>query len=369
MRLEESAEDLYEHAPCGYLSTDTNGVIVNVNETFLTWSGYSREELVGEKRFPDILNAGGRIYYETHYAPLIAMQGAVREIAVDIRHADGSYLPALVNAVMTSAEPPVIRTTIFDARDRRRYEQELLDARRQEHRIAQQLQRSMLSGALPTDPRVELAVQYEAAGAGLEVGGDWYDAFWINDHDRVAIVVGDVVGKGIAAAATMGQLRSAVRALAATGLKPAALLEALDQFSYRHEVGLNTTLVYGELSLGDREFSWACAGHPPPLLVPAHGQPHFLWEGRSAPLDAHVGEAPPRKDGSAQLAPGDTVLLYTDGLVERRDAVIDQGMDLLLATARPEPGEAAPGLAVRVFEALGNAGHSDDTCLLVARLG
>ena len=88
--LEDSADDLYEHAPCGYLSTLPGGLIVKVNQTFLTWTGYGRHELVGRRRFQDLLTAGGRIFHETHYAPLLHMQGSVREIAVEVVRADGS---------------------------------------------------------------------------------------------------------------------------------------------------------------------------------------------------------------------------------------------------------------------------------------
>src|ERR1700712_598510 len=96
--LEETAEDLYEHAPCGYLSTLLGGLVVKVNQTFLTWTGHQRDDLVARKRFQDLLTAGGRIFHETHYAPLLRMQGAVREIAVDIVCADGRRLPALINS-------------------------------------------------------------------------------------------------------------------------------------------------------------------------------------------------------------------------------------------------------------------------------
>src|SRR3712207_2513760 len=82
--LEDSVEELYEDAPCGYLSTLPRGDIVKVNATFLRWTGYSREELVGRRRFQDLLTGGGRIYHETHYAPLLRMQGEVHEIALDI---------------------------------------------------------------------------------------------------------------------------------------------------------------------------------------------------------------------------------------------------------------------------------------------
>ena len=132
--LEESAEDLYEHAPCGYLSAFPDGIIAKVNETFLAWTAYDREDLVGRKRLSDLLATGDRMYYETHYAPLLRMQGTVREIAVEIVCANGRRLPALINSVLKSDEtgtPLLSRTTVFDASDRRKYERELLRARKQ----------------------------------------------------------------------------------------------------------------------------------------------------------------------------------------------------------------------------------------------
>lgn len=130
--LEESAEDLYDNAPCGYVSALPDGTLVKLNQTFLTWTGYQREDLVGRKRFQNLLTAGGRIFHETHYAPLLRMQGAVREIAVDIVCADGRRLPVLINSVLkqdAAGKPLLIRTTVFNATDRREYERELLRER------------------------------------------------------------------------------------------------------------------------------------------------------------------------------------------------------------------------------------------------
>src|SRR3954466_1610925 len=129
----DTADDLYENAPCGYLATDPDGTIVRVNRTFLTWTGYRADELVGVRRFADLLSPGGRIYHETHYAPLLRMQGEVREIALDVVRADRSRLSVLVNATVRTDDtgaPQTIRITIFNATDRRRYERELLAAQR-----------------------------------------------------------------------------------------------------------------------------------------------------------------------------------------------------------------------------------------------
>jgi PAS domain S-box-containing protein len=126
--LYESAEELYDQAPAGYLSTLPNGVVVRVNQTLLSWLGRERDDLVGRARLLDLLAPGARIYYETHYAPLLALQGDVREIAVELVRGDGTRLPVLLNSTLVRdehGEPKVVRTTVFDASDRRRYEREL----------------------------------------------------------------------------------------------------------------------------------------------------------------------------------------------------------------------------------------------------
>ena len=135
----------YEHAPCGYLSTEPDGTIVaRQPDVPATGRGYAREELVGVRRFQDLLTVGGRIYHETHYAPLLRMQGAVREIALEIVRADGRRLPVLVNSVLkrdADGEPLLIRTTVFDATDRQRYERELLAARDRERAARERVER------------------------------------------------------------------------------------------------------------------------------------------------------------------------------------------------------------------------------------
>lgn len=367
--LVESAEELFEQAPCGYLTTTLDGTIVRVNRTFEQWTGHQREDLVGKVRFADLLDAGGRIYHETHYAPLLMMQGTVREVALEIRRADGSLLSALVNSMLQHDEagaPCAIRTTVFDATDRRRYERELVSAHRREQAVALRLQQSMLAGRLPVDERFELAVHYSPAEGALEVGGDWYDVF-VTGADSVILVVGDVVGRGIEAAATMGQLRSAVRALAATGLAPAGLLHAMDAFSHRHSVGATTTLVYAQLDLHERQLCMACAGHPPVVVAEPGSAPRFLWEGRSWPLDVFA-ESAERAQAAYRLAPGTTLLMYTDGLVERRRETMYDGMGRLLdelGHRREEPMDVlVPGLA----EALAAPHQTDDVCLLGLRL-
>jgi PAS domain S-box-containing protein len=136
--LEETAENLYEHAPCGYLSLLPDGVIGKVNATFVEWTGFTKDSLIGRLRFLDLLTVGGQIYYETHFQPLLRMQGFVREIAFDLTRHDGQRLPVLVNATQRANEEGVItRITVFDATDRRQYERELVAARRRAEEAAQ----------------------------------------------------------------------------------------------------------------------------------------------------------------------------------------------------------------------------------------
>jgi PAS domain S-box-containing protein len=137
--LEETAEDLYEHAPCGYLSTLPDGTIVRVNHTFVEWTGAARDVLLGGAKFQTLLTTGSRIYYETHYAPLLRMQGFANEIALEVVRQDGRILPVLVSSRQkrdASGTPLFNRITLFDSTDRRRYERELLFARRKAEQVA-----------------------------------------------------------------------------------------------------------------------------------------------------------------------------------------------------------------------------------------
>jgi len=368
--IAESAEDLFENAPCGYLSTSLDGLVLKVNRTFETWTGLDRADLVGKKRFQELLAPGGRIYHETHYAPLLRMQGQAKEIALEILHADGSRLPALVNSLVVEGRDgraSVIRTTVFEASDRRRYEEELLRARRREHEIAQQLQRSMLTGDLPSAPGLAVGAAYRPAENELDVGGDWYDAFWLTAR-KIGLVVGDVVGRGIGAAATMGQLRSATRALASTDLRPGPLLEAIDGYAGRHGVGGMATVVYAELDLDSRTLRVACAGHPPPVLAEPNERPRLLWEGRSTPLDVRLDDEV-RSEASCTLAPGATVLLYTDGLVERREEPLDVGMEWLVGEVAANLGQPPDELTASLLRAAGQDRHRDDACALAVTVG
>ncbi|GAB2593479.1 hypothetical protein Aab01nite_36100 [Paractinoplanes abujensis] len=688
---DEDPDDLYEHAPCGYLTTLPDGTIVRVNQTFLSWTGFTRGELVGHRRFRDLLTAGGQIYHETHYAPLLRMQDEVHELAFDVVCADGRQLPTLVNSVLargTEGAPRAIRTTVFNATERRQYEKELLLARQvaeaserrvrvlqqivadlaaapteaevaeavvrapesafgaasssiylvdterdtiyavastdpttgnwddmarsstravarvagrgdlhvvgsvaearehfpdlvesmrrsgrntvvllplttgqadehagvetlgvlafsfkgervltdgelrvvrllghqagqaldrarlyddvrrreersiflaettrsldelhrllprtrrlvdrvvpeiadwaevrlhvgttpvvetgggprpdeellsqrlgkvaasgepkfpgegdqlncsvlpltargmvlgtlalrmapdrrgaaaeraflveladraglalenarlyeQERQIARTLQRSLLAGDLPGgDPRFAVETHYQAAAQDLEVGGDWFDAFLIS-QDKLALVVGDVVGRGIEAATTMGQLRSAVRALASNEAGPARLIEGLDRFVERVEAARMATVAYVELDLAAGEVAYSCAGHLPPLLQEPAGSPEYLLQARSAALGSKAGNRV-RTEHRRKLPAGSRLLLYTDGLIERRSRSIDKGFELLAREYARRRDAPLQGLAAGLADTLVGRDHTDDVCMLCVTLG
>lgn len=137
----ESAEDLYNYAPCGYFDMTRDRKIVRINETLLRWLGYSREEVLGKATFNDWLNTGTRLYIETHFAPMLHMQGYVKEIAFDVKIKNGSTLPVLINSsvVKLDEKQVIIRSTVFDATHRRRYEKELLLAKKNSELLAEEL--------------------------------------------------------------------------------------------------------------------------------------------------------------------------------------------------------------------------------------
>ena len=229
-----------------------------------------------------------------------------------------------------------------------------------ERDVSHTLQLGLLGGALPTFEHAVVASAYRPGTAALEVGGDWYDAFLL-ESGAVALVVGDVVGHGLEAAVAMGQLRGAVSALAQSS-DPEGLLQRLDAFVETVPSAATATLAYVELDPVTGEIHYACAGHPPPLVLSPDGRRRFLWDGRSAPLGSLLGQD--RGAAVDRLEEGETLVLYTDGLVERRTASIDVGLERLADAARRRP-LGAPGLPDDICDALlDRERQDDDVCVL-----
>jgi sigma-B regulation protein RsbU (phosphoserine phosphatase) len=323
--LQDDAEALYERAPCGYVSTTPDGTLVKVNQTFLSWTGYQRDDLIGRKTFAELLSAGGRIYHETHYAPMLRLRDRVQEIALDIVRSDGRRLPVLVNSVLErdpAGEPVVIRTAIFDATERRLYERELVRAKQRAEEsearatvLARTLQRTFIPPEPPEVDGLEVAAVYRPAGTGDEVGGDFYDVFERGPGDWV-VAVGDVCGKGVAAAIVTAAARFAIRGAAVQHREPARMLEALNQALLRQGADRFCTVVLMRLHQVDGQWTATIGlgGHPLPVLA-RHGSP--VRVGRPGSLLGVLAE-PQFYDVDVILEPGDVLMAYTDGVTEGR---------------------------------------------------
>jgi PAS domain S-box-containing protein len=231
-----------------------------------------------------------------------------------------------------------------------------------EHRIAETLQRSLLPERLPQLPGLSVAARYQPAAAEAEVGGDWYDVIPI-PGGGVGLVMGDVAGKGLAAASMVGRLRSALRAYALEGHPPATVVERLNRLVWTElEESQMATLIYVVLDPAENQLRWVNAGHPPPLLVVGEGLPHFLEGARATPLG--VLPFPTFEELSVAIDPGATVVLYTDGLVERPGKHIDESLALLASVVRDGP-RFPDDLCDHLLSALvPEVGAPDDVALL-----
>jgi PAS domain S-box-containing protein len=232
-----------------------------------------------------------------------------------------------------------------------------------EHRIAETLQRSLLPQTLPALPGVALGARYLPAASEADVGGDWYDAIALTGG-RALLVLGDVSGKGLAAASALGALRNAIRAYALEGHGPAQIAERLNDFILADPGREHmATLVLAVFDPVDGELTWVNAGHPSPLIVSATGEARLLEGGRSVPLG--VLPFPGYTVETTTLQPGAALVLYTDGLIERRGAHLDDGMDVLLRAAVDGPLDP-DALCDRLLAAAAPTGAmSDDIALMV----
>lgn len=233
-----------------------------------------------------------------------------------------------------------------------------------EREAAELLQRSLLPEALPALEAGRACVRYLPGASGTDVGGDWYDVLLLADG-RVALAVGDVVGRGVRAAAVMGQLRSALRACAMHGGAPGEVVVQLNAVEHTHLRPQLATLVFAVHDRARGLILYTAAGHLPPLVRRAGGEVETLPAGQGMPLG--VEPAADYATAVAALESGDLVVLYTDGLVERRTGTLDGGLDRLRAALGTGPAEL-PALCDHLITACAPSGE-DDVALLAYECG
>ena len=283
-----------------------------------------------------------------------------------VLHSGGS-----VNWVASHAELRVLAGRsrlvglVQDITERKLAEQALRDQRAAEHDVAVSLQRALLPPGLLRHPLVEIGVRYVPGDQGLEVGGDWYDTFILEDG-RIAITVGDVVGHGIEAAAAMGQLRTAVAALAPLRA-PSVLFADLADFVSRTHLTEFATLCYGLYDPGTGAFEYISAGHPPILAISPSGAAEWLDGARALPLTPDLQSQ--WHSATVTLVAGTLILMFSDGLIERRGECIDSGLQRLLTTALEAHDEPVQSLCDHIIRNLLLDAHVDDAVVLAARLG
>ena len=229
--------------------------------------------------------------------------------------------------------------------------------------IAATLQRSLLPRQLPQVPGLRMAARYLPAADESAVGGDWYDVIELGNNS-IGFVIGDVAGHGMAAATFMGQLRSAIRAYALDTDGPGAVITKLAEFSDRMDSRM-ATVVYATLNLSTWVVRFARAGHPYPLLLRADGSTEFLSDAGGPPLGAVGGQT--YDEQAVTLLPGETLVLYTDGLIERRGSQLSEGEATLAevaSTAPDEPELMCQAITSRLTE---NLAIADDIAILTVQ--
>jgi sigma-B regulation protein RsbU (phosphoserine phosphatase) len=346
---------LYDTAPCGYLSMTPDGLITKANRTLLALLGRRHDDVVGRLHFTDLLTAGGRIYHETHYAPMLRMHDSAHEIALELLREDGSRVSVLVNSVLDrtpDGRPVMIRAAVFDATQRRSYEREL---QREKERaeaaeahaleLARTLQQTLLPPSPPRITHLDVGAVFRAGAVGVDVGGDFYDVFQVGPSEWV-VIIGDVCGKGIEAALVATLTRYTLRAMCVEYRSPAEALRRTNDVLRAHATARFCSAACVRLRRPDGHWqaTVSSAGHPLPLLrnadaaVVVLGKPGTLLNVLAEPL---------LHDTDFSLPAGSRLLMCTDGLAEGRVNGEFYGEDRIA-----EKFSAAEGTAQDVAQAI-----------------
>ncbi|MEU8749046.1 PP2C family protein-serine/threonine phosphatase [Streptomyces chartreusis] len=402
----------FDATPSPYLVLDTDLVIRYVNRAYLQTTGRTRDELIGAHFFdalpenphapddtqhnlhrslrrvletgrPDTLvlqrydipalqNPGEfeERWWSVVHTPIHRPDGKVKRIvqrAEDVTGFIHSHWSGQLTEEFTEREKGLAAELYARARELHVLNEELRRAHARERQVAVTLQEAMLS-APDLDRHIDsIAVRYQPATTSLNVCGDWYDVVDL-PPDRYAAAVGDVVGHGLHAAAVMGMLRSALSAAIRTTPSPAQALEVLGLYARSLEGATAATAVKVLIDTRSRLIIYSNAGHPPPVLLHRDGTCELLDQATDPPLGARVHHVP-RPQAGLPYTPGDTLVLYTDGLIERRDEDIDAGLARLTTTLAEVSSHTAEQLADALLTRLDVAdGAPDDIALIVIRL-
>ncbi|MFH8739195.1 PP2C family protein-serine/threonine phosphatase [Streptomyces sp. NPDC017964] len=402
---------LFTVTPSPYLVLGPDLVIVDVNEAYLHATGRSRQDLVGQylfDAFPDNpadesadgvqnLDASLRrvlrwrqpdtMAVQKYDIPVPSRPGAFEErwwspINTPVLGPDGrvAWIIHRVEDVteFVRSRPPKSTGGLLDrreameaelyarARELQRLNEELRQAHAREHQVALTLQGAMLHSP-DLDRHRNVAVRYLPAVGSLNVCGDWYDVVDLPEGS-FGVAVGDVVGHGLEAATVMGMLRSALSAAVRALTEPAKSLEVLGLYARSVEGALATTAAQAVIDTRHQRIAYSSAGHLPPVLVHADGTYDLLDRATDPPLGARP-EHVPRPQASLPYTPGDILVLYTDGLIERRGEDIDVSLhrltNALASHTRMSPDRLADALLARLGVA---GGARDDIALIVVRL-
>jgi PAS domain S-box-containing protein len=368
---------LLESAPDATLITDGRGIIVMANAQVKPLFGHAPEELVGSS-VHDLVPGPRRRRHERLLGAYLRRREP-EPMVVDRElyglRGDGGEFPAEVSvSTLRSEQDTLVFLTVRDITGRRQAEAERAERYEQQRRVAYTLQHSLM-GVPPRLPYLPSAHRYLASVQDPGVGGDWFDIIPLDEH-RTGVVIGDVMGRGLEAAAVMGQLRAAAHALARTGMPPGRLMTGLDAF-VGDLAGQLVTCCYLVIDQDAGQITLCSAGHLPVIALPPDGPARRLRAPVDVPLGVgDAGGGAPYRATTLPLPPGSTLAVYTDGLVERPGTDIDTQIDLLartLATAlkdAPADPAALDRAADRLVTTLigDTDGHDDDVTLLLIGL-
>lgn len=356
----------------GALTISERGIVLYANERMAQLLRQARAGLLGR-----MVNELVAAPDAPSFADLLGAQpGMTRRAELDLQGADGVTVPVLASVTGLEIDGVVVRCLIVaDLTDQRRGAAAVSAAQRellrqqvelaQEHRLMETLQRAVLPAKLPVGTGFRVAARYLPADQPSQVGGDWYDAFSL-PNGTLALAVGDVVGHDLEAAATMGQMRNALRAYAFPDGAPADVLKRLNSLADGFTDSGLTTAIFGLLDITGETFRWAGAGHPPPLLIGEEGARLLLPQSVGMMLGADAATS--FGEVLTPIRSGELLVLYTDGLIERRNSDLDADLSTLLSAADGLADHSPEDVCAALVERLVPAGHEDDVCLLVLEL-